>query len=593
MKRVLLADHLKSRAAALCQLLRDTWRLEVVHLHDADGARKFLKDVESSREARVDIVMVAFGFSNEDHAWWFRRLSAAHPRIGVLISTRPVPIPTNAPVTHVVVIPAHPPYDKLQVELARFLDTPARIQIDEDDHLLKAQVRWIDSSGDLEKGKAILTHLVDQLLPQSVATFNLSRLQQGFSGARVFLAEYKDPETQRRVKKVIKLTPNLSYQSWKCHNELENYRLIQTGLLHNPVFNMIPKISGIMPDDGSFRPAQFEDWLAIAYDFFGDNQSSVSDLARAYLNPREVMHDLRNANPALCPRFREQELAGRLLRDLLQRVEAWWKPNKSIQDRVLWSGDEAPDDRPLELPFRFRRWERSRILEALYSLDGYGKSILGNSWDESWKLTLQCLLGERDLRRKLPAVFRRHPVLITPVHGDLNANNVLLSLNPMCPLLIDFACFLREGLAMQDFARLELAIKLELSGREQAARSKAKDLDYRMFRKLVTAENDLTNSSTDLNAGNMDTAKMVAQVHSQDPVLRAYRLCRWLRMEARTLHDNFVGEDKTGGDAPTFHFSYNVALLYHTVRAVGYDTLPHIKRIFAVHSAAMIIKSLT
>ena len=43
---------------------------------------------------------------------------------------------------------------------------------------------------------------------------------------------------------------------------------------------------------------------------------------------------------------------------------------------------------------------------------------------------------------------------------------------------------------------------------------------------------------------------------------------------------------------PDFECGYHAALLYHTLRAIGYDTLPQLKRIFAVYSVGRIVDRL-
>jgi hypothetical protein len=77
--------------------------------------------------------------------------------------------------------------------------------------------------------------------------------------------------------------------------------------------------------------------------------------------------------------------------------------------------------------------------------------------------------------------------------------------------------------------------------------------------------------------------------HTQN-IVRAFEAVRVIRRHARSLQMQTLS--RSGFDAGTFVFEYQVPLLYHTLRAVGYDSLSPFKRILALHSAALIIGDL-
>lgn len=78
--------------------------------------------------------------------------------------------------------------------------------------------------------------------------------------------------------------------------------------------------------------------------------------------------------------------------------------------------------------------------------------------------------------------------------------------------------------------------------------------------------------------------------------VRAFVLCRFIRQKAEVVHDSFVGSaERVSGShprLPDFEVGYLAALLYHTLRAIGYDTLPHTKQILAVYSVGRIAERL-
>jgi hypothetical protein len=136
---------------------------------------------------------------------------------------------------------------------------------------------------------------------------------------------------------------------------------------------------------------------------------------------------------------------------------------------------------------------------------------------------------------------------------------------------------------VQDCARLEVAIKIQLMGREEQNAASGRDLNIRRFPRWCEGEDWLARWPTD------DTGLSDA-VPRDRSVQRACALCRYVRRRAREIHDQLV---EPSGSRPDFELCYNAALLHHTLRAIGYDSLPLLKRIFAVYSAGKIVESLT
>ena len=74
-------------------------------------------------------------------------------------------------------------------------------------------------------------------------------------------------------------------------------------------------------------------------------------------------------------------------------------------------------------------------------------------------------------------------------------------------------------------------------------------------------------------------------------VRRAVKLIRWVRQEARNVHA--AAQNRAGISEPQFLTEYAVALLYHTLRTIGYESLSPFKRLLAIYSSARLIELLT
>ncbi len=306
----------------------------------------------------------------------------------------------------------------------------------------------------------------------------------------------------------------------------------------------------------------------------------VTDLEQAYLDPATGLSELKVTKPLVQPPAADEELAQHVLGRLFDRLKAWYR-RRSLSDALpLWSTDELEEGNPLKFPpYAFRPWEKSKIVESLDALREYGMSLSRAQWKPNRDTALRCIGAGRTLPRELDCLLKPRSTLLTPVHGDLNARNVLFALNHGQPFLIDFACYQSKGHNLQDFARLEVAVKMELMGREAEA-PEGKDLDMNSFPRWCDAEDWLSGWPDDDSQ-----LSIIAPNHKS--VQRAYALCRWVRQAADDVHGRIL---KTRHRRSGFRLSYNAALLYHTLRAIGYDSLPHLKRLFAVYCVGVIVQ---
>jgi len=583
---VLIADHDVQRATVIKGALTRQWKAPVTIVHTQENAFQAAEDAEGRREP-CQVVMVPLGFGDLGHSEILRRLCRGAGTKGILIDDQPDrQLPGNAPVDDVLIVPkGTPPDDSAlllqlrQIMGARPQRPPTMSNAGRIDAALRLQIRWLDSRGRLDEGKEVLCDLVSQLLP-GIKSFEIHRLGQGFSGAKVFRLSYPDSSSPtRRAERILKLTPAQAHQAWKCRHEVRNYPKIAADL--GGVLPMIPELKGIPAGSRDCQvPAENETWLAVMYAFLGGHDLVASDFDQAYLDPATSLSQLRATKPFVKPPAVEAALAQHVLARLLERLEEWYGRRPFRRALPLWSTNELEEGNPLKFPpFAFRLWEKSKIIESLDALQEYGVSLSRAQWKAACDTALRCIGTGRKLPKQLDCLLNPQPTLLTPVHGDLNAKNVLFALDRGQPFLIDFACYQSEGHNLQDFARLEVAVKMELMGREVGA-PEGKDLDINSFPIWCDAEDWLSGWPD-------DDSQLCELAPDNKSVQRAYALCWQVRKAAGDVHRRIL---RRRYSRSTFRLSYNAALLYHTLRAIGYDSLPHLKRLFAVYSARAIVQ---
>jgi hypothetical protein len=174
---------------------------------------------------------------------------------------------------------------------------------------------------------------------------------------------------------------------------------------------------------------------------------------------------------------------------------------------------------------------------------------------------------------------------LSPAHGDLNANNLLLWLNEAShPFVIDLPYFQSLGHALQDFARLEVEIKFSLMDRQL-------DSDPLLLPALDHTDTQISlwNEMEDHLLGKSWADKKTgwrAGGYTENAEL-CLQLVQNLRARALSIQTQPMD-----GSAPVeFLAEYLPALLFHTMRAIGYSSLPVFKRLLAVYSASSVLSS--
>jgi hypothetical protein len=152
--------------------------------------------------------------------------------------------------------------------------------------------------------------------------------------------------------------------------------------------------------------------------------------------------------------------------------------------------------------------------------------------------------------------------------------------------LIDFDTYQPKGHTMQDFAHLEAEIKFALMECETADHLPALDLTDGRLPMWCRAEKHLLNL---LMCDDGSTA-FRPNGKGNDTVRRAVDLIQnVIRVEARKVHK---ARHCTTRQPQSFAVEYGAALLYFTLRTIGYPRVSGFKRLLAVYSAARLIELL-
>jgi len=260
--------------------------------------------------------------------------------------------------------------------------------------------------------------------------------------------------------------------------------------------------------------------------------------------------------------------------------DEWCPANGGIKrgERRLWLPDDCPPDWS---PYELKGRDIGRVLSFLDSKDAGKVARLLPNWkehrDRVWEFVEH--KGHRAGRTTLNEMFS---VTLALVHGDMNSNNVMLWMEYAGhPLLIDLPFFQESGHAMQDFARLEVEIIFALMEcqAESSDGLPAHDhtytqlpLWYEMADHLL-AENGWQEEIEWKSDG------------FKDNIAQCLELIRLLRHKAKDVQKHPDGKAKI----PGFFEEYLPALLYYTLREIGYPSRTVFKRLLAVYNASQIL----
>lgn len=592
----LVGDPTPERFALLRDILEDDFLTNAVGV----GSHDELKAECKSREWRLVLVAHNLPRSPSIKTPFLERcynyLDEEVPMLAkacVVGATEPLELEMMKPPPHRIhvesTLPSPEQRERIITELNTIIRRAPRLPevVPADSPSLREQLRRLSASRDLEQGKAAISHLVRDLFDWD--RVEVDRLGQGASGARVFRVHRRDAVGEAK-EFFLKLSPSADF--WKIRLEVEKHeaakqRLGVEGYRTHFVKLVEPRFP-YEPGDYSLKNVvYYGNWYAVCYDFLGESKfGKFIDLETALVaSADELSERTRDTSYPVAEPGGVTSLRLRLFETALDWLYKNWYTKDGLwrrEARSLWETRDTPHKQyPVMPPYRLSGKSKAFILSFLDSDPAKlgGRFLAG--WDDCRRRVWD-LVERSEGATHVPLLDRELPVVVSPAHGDLNANNLLLWLDkPEHPFLIDFPFYQQDGHALQDFARLEVEIKLTLMDRQgDSPVDELKALDY-TFTQLPLwreMEDHLLSDDWRQPKTSWSSGGYVGNVEF------CLRLIQTLRARAADVQRQGAG---TG--TPDFFAEYLPPLLYYTARAIGYDTRSIFKRLLSVYSAGQII----
>lgn len=467
-----------------------------------------------------------------------------------------------------------------------------RITLDRDPILVE-QVGALSPVADLDKAKDILAYLIRDFVNQDEDVVRVSALIQGASGAKVF--RFRPEGTNSKVnERVLKIAHY--HQEWKLSAEVSRHREAQETLGNN-YKGHVPEIESLNTanDPSSQHISSYEDWRAIAYDFLGGSKfrkggnrfGKFMDLETALIGSHAELQRKSAKTPLakyfatakICDAGRKQFLG--FLLDWL--CNAWYFEFGHVGEKeALWDYANVPDDQFERIPpYKFSGRRKRGILSFLDGQKAKMGERLFVRWPEHHKIVRDFITGNKATLERAFSLADEHSVMLSPSHGDLNSNNILLWLDEEHPFLIDFPLYQAAGHALQDFARLEVEIKFLLMDRQEDSHPgdlPAFDYTHSQVPLWQALEEHLLSDQWDSGELKLPPGCFDRNVRLSSDLINL------IRTKAKD-----VQRHKRAKVSMSFWDEYRLALLYHTLRAIGYESLSPFKRLLAVFSAAELL----
>jgi Ternary complex associated domain 9 len=464
------------------------------------------------------------------------------------------------------------------------------IKLDKDP-VLAEQVNGLSVTEDSQKAEEVLAYLIGDFQTDKSAAVAVSKLIQGASGSKVFCfrPEVTDPSVNERVIKIAHYS-----HEWKLVEEVEKHITAQRSL-NNGYKGHVPDIESFASGTDRQHITSYGDWRAIAYDFLGGAKfgkglnrfGKFMDLETALIGSQEELQR-KMADTHFEGYFASPELSTDGRRRFLELLLDWLSNNWYLahsrrEEKVIWDYSNGSDNSfdgfpPYRIPGRSKRY----IINFLDSRTAQMGSRFFDKWEEHHQMVRTFVAGSEAQLNSMYTLTAPQRVILSPAHGDLNSNNILLWLDEVeHPFLIDFPLYQESGHALQDFARLEVEVKFTLMDRQADSSPKelpAFDYTHSQVRLWQELERHSLRETWDASALSLEGGAF------DKNVILSHDLVNLIRIKARA-----VQEQHQSSGTIAFWTEYKPALLYHTLRAIGYDTLSPFKRILAVSSAAQLL----
>jgi class 3 adenylate cyclase len=629
---VLIGDDSEERFEWFKDLLAEVYRIDAVQATSFEEARKLARELADGVTFRVvflaDTLPLSLTFQKADPRINFSRLEEVEQFYSadfVCIVTkggRPDLEGIAGPV-HLVHLPSFPPVhadrERIIKELGGLRIRPVQpspiAKVSDEIHAiakitewdlhnrtLRRQIRSLSGWHNLKDGYENLLRLILECFDwKSVLKIEVKPLGQGKSGARVFHLIVTGALNSKQYVLKLREAP-----AWRLESEVWGYNQakgstgVQDYTQHVPVLREpVSPLDRLHPEKKYI--ANSAQWHAIHYDFLGGlGLGKFIDLETALTATAQTLIEMtKGTRFALTSAEPSAVLSHRLtiFSATLDGLVAIWYGRKEHVNRkvkVIWNTDDAEEAEVIQLPpYQLTKRVKAGVEDFLDSREAAIGARLFPNWDTLRNNILR-LVGDDDdpfvLFWRLQSSI---PFILSPVHGDLNANNVLLWLEYGYPFVIDLPSYQKEGHCLQDFARLEVEIKLALLDRqEESPIDPLAAYDYSVTQVPLWIEmEDHLRESQSLNEVKL-TEPQASRIKwrrdgYESNVDLCYRLVLLLRHKACAIQQKSL--DDVPSPAP-FIDEYLPALLYHSVRAIGYPSLSIFKRLLAIYSAGSILE---
>jgi len=470
--------------------------------------------------------------------------------------------------------------------------------------ILEEQLRNLSCERNLRQAKDIVADAVARFRPWR--TVHVGTMGQGRSGSVVFRVS---PSPGARVSHVLKLYPLGS--KWKAIKEVQGtFDAASTLATEGRRYTShIPELQPLLipPRSGSEREDSFvvnvaSNWVAICYHFLGeDGLGDFADIEELLLASPQTI-ETRLSGKAYGRALKSEASSTTQWADAaLRRTVRWlcsrWYADPTQLSRrgigstppVLWTPDDAPErDYPPRPPYRLRGSTKGYILQFLNdsTTRRIGARLLGQVVWGGMSTQLREFLAAESTTG-INALDRDLEVILGPAHGDLNFGNLRLWLEKDDhPFLLDFPFFQKEGHAVQDLARFEVEILFSVLDRQRwipDTSLPAYDDTPRQFPVWRIVADKLLESEHLPENVEIEVSRFRRGGRA------AWRMLRIVR-EASIEIQSQLAEPAMG--CPGFWEEYLPPLLYWSIQAIGYPSLPLAKRLLAVYVSGTILRKL-
>jgi hypothetical protein len=625
---VLIGDPDENRFRWFQELLSDVYEIGAVRAKTFEDVRKFANDKSHNLTARAVFLTDDLPFSDDpskstrDPNLNFGKLEEIlrySDFVCIVTKENDPHLPGVEKRPHHIHLCTFPPTaeDRQRIiielggmgnRLARYMDPSEIAKIttwDADDRTLRRQIRALGENHEFAKGVKHLLHLIRNCLDCKSATeIEVKQLGQGKSGASIFHLIVNNHGTTKEY--VLKLSSAL----WKLEGEVSGHLAARekTGLLgykeHVAALKSpVVSIKSVNPQPEHQYIAGSGQWYAIHYDFLGGPRfGKFIDLETALTAaPLIIMEKTKDTLPAYRLTSDEPEEVSAHRRKIFGETldglcKIWYGKRELISRRfkTIWDIEDAEDEKFIPLPpYQLTRRVKGWVQDFIDSREAtIGARLLPN-WIDHRERVLN-LVSDRSTFADLPGLGGIIPFTFSPVHGDLNANNVLLWLeHEKYPFVIDLPFYQKDGHALQDFARLETEIKFALMDRQEESHAyhlAAYDYTDAQVPLWIEMEEHLLKDQA-LDESELSHIGLVECDWKgdgfKDNVTLCYKLVMLIREKACGVQQTIVGDMPA---AQPFAVEYLPALLYHTVRTISYPSLSVFKRLLAVYSTGLILE---